>query len=413
MIRQGPTNPGSQSLSHRPYRWVAPALVTLAAPVLLYLILRAAVVSLQPALAYKLPPTAPRALLERSLEASILAQSSPSPQAIALARETAVRVPLAHEPFLVFANVARAKGDRAHSLMLLEEARDRRPMSRLAILQLATAYGEDKRYPEMIGELNVLIQRSGVHRSLLLAEFAKLISSAEGRAALAPVLATRPEWTEDFFQQVNKLEIAADSALDLLRRVRSASGGVDLAPERALYMDALVREGNVPRAREMWLRSNSAAGIPNNSPIVDPAFKGLKAGPPFGWKFASNEHGHAEISSNAREQPRLGIRYFGGGTLVLAEQLVALRPGRRTLTAVVKSETGVTSGHIFWELRCIGASRGLGEMPLDQASGAYQVFRSQFAIPTSDCSGQRLRLVAEPGDIAKTVSLTISRVSVE
>ena len=412
-MSKGSLDTDSRSPVARSPRWIVASLITLAAPLLLYLILRAAIVSVLPVLAYKLPPTAPRAMLEKVMEASILTQEAPTPQEIALARETAIRVPLAHEPFLTFANRARADGDRAQSLLLLEEARDRRPMSKITIFQLAAAYGEAKRYPEMIGALNVLLQRRGVHRYLLLSEFAKLMNGPEGRAALAPVLATRPEWTEDFMQQLGKSNISADNALDLLQRVESVDGQIDSTPERMLYMDALVREGKVRHAREIWLRSSSSAKIPDDSSIVDPDFRGLKAQPPFGWKLANDEHGRAEISPRGRERPYLNVKYFGGGTSVLAEQLVALTPGRRTLTARARSETGVASAHLFWELRCIGASGKLGEVSLDEASGSYRVFRRQLSIPNSGCSGQRLRLVAEPGDIAQTVELNISRIWVE
>ncbi|HEU0135318.1 MAG TPA: hypothetical protein VFR28_10885, partial [Allosphingosinicella sp.] len=145
--------------------------------------------------------------------------------------------------------------------------------------------------------------------------------------------------------------------------------------------------------------------------LFDGTFRGVKAPMPFGWAFHEVEAGRAEPSKDG-QRTYLDVAFFGGRAVTLAEQTLALPPGRHVLRAIARSPNGINSGRIFWQLTCQPGASRIALLDLTGAGAGDRRFEAAFTVPASGCPGQSLVLTAEPGDVATVANLEVSRVEI-
>ncbi|HEY0131151.1 MAG TPA: hypothetical protein VGB57_07085, partial [Allosphingosinicella sp.] len=107
----------------------------------------------------------------------------------------------------------------------------------------------------------------------------------------------------------------------------------------------------------------------------------------------------------------LDVAYFGGQSVSLAEQMLALPPGRHSLRLIARSPNGISSGRLFWRLNCLPGGSQIGLLDMGRAGPDNRRFSADFTVP-SGCPGQSLSLIAEPGDVASPVNLEIERMEI-
>jgi hypothetical protein len=396
-------------------RWPAYAAL-LAAPLLVYFIVRNAAAGLASpgaiAVASALPPP------NYALTLRGLARSAQDPaykvsrQTLRTAERGAVSMPLAFEPFFIAARAAEQEGRLDRAILLLEEARRRRPNYAATRLQLLAYYGQARRFPELLRELDVSLRLNAEARRLLLPELARLVGDPEGRAALAPALASEPVWREEFYKAARGRRIAPDAALALLSDIRARKKGGDVGLERAFYLETLVAAGAHGRARAIWTESLPPAERAKDGLVFDGGFRGSSAPPPFNWQLNDSDVGRAEIAGAGDGPSRLEAYYFGGRNAVLAEQALALAPGRYTLEFSARSEDGIKSGALSWRLACTPSGAAIATVALGPLGSGYRPHAGSFAVPVTGCAGQKLYLLAEPGDVSAAVTVEIAALKV-
>jgi tetratricopeptide (TPR) repeat protein len=389
---------------------VAVAAAMLAAPLLIYLVVRTAAVSLNPAAAAALPPRDPTSLVRVILPTVVDPRLRLPADLVRAARSAAVTAPLAYEPFVVQARVEQGRGRPARAIALLEEARRRRPNLILIHAQLAAYYQAAGRSRELLGEIDFILRKSPEARRALFPELAKLARDGGGRRILGEMLALNPGWRREFVAYLETRPPNPDQAASLVAAIRTANPSANVAPERRVYMHALMAAGDYRRARAIWLETLSPAARQAHDLLVDGAFRNPAIGAPFGWTFHDTANGRAgpTASGNAAY---LDVSYFGGANVVLAEQILALPPGRYRLSARARSISTISSGEIFWMVRCLPAQSDIGNLRLDGLTGEDRLLRATFTVPAS-CAGQRLSLEARPGDLAASVDAQISALEV-
>jgi len=405
---------GSQGEAGRPRRHVAAWALAAASPLIAYLIVKSAAAGFSTAAAVALgplPPADPAPTLKYLGRTAQQPNVRISEQMQRTAREGLARLPLAFEPFFVAARAAEQRRDLARAIALMEEARHRRPSHPAIRMQLMIYYTQAERYREALAEVDVVLRRNAELRPALMPELTKLIADRRGREALALVLAKEPSWRDEFFAAAAARKLDAAHARDLYQRIRALKPGGDVRLERQLILQAQASSGDYAGARRTLL-----AGLPEreraaNRYVFDGAFRGLPAPKPFGWKFEDLDVGRAEP---ARDGGRsyLDVAYFGGRAVTLAEQTLALPPGRFTIRSVARSDNGIASGQIFWRVSCLPARNPVGALDLSQAGANDRRFAAAFVIPATGCSGQALTLVAEPGDVAAVVNLEVSALEI-
>lgn len=404
---------GAQGVERSSGRRIAAWSVTAVSPLFAWLIVKAAASSLSVATALALAPLPPEnpAPILKGLEKAALQPSIRVTEGMqATARDGLERLPLAFEPFFVAARAAEQKGDLRRAIALMEEVRRRRFSHPSARMQLMIYYTKAERFPEALSELDFVLRRSEELRPRLLPELTKLVADPRGRAALATILSRDPVWKLDFFVAAGNRKIATADARDLYERIRVLKPKGDLLLERQLILQTQAASGNFAGARQTWLAALPPRERAPNRFMFDGDFRGLRAPGPFGWTFKDVEAGRAEPARDG-QRTYLDVAYFGGQSLGLAEQTLALPPGRRTLRLIARSPSGISSGRLFWRLTCLPGDNQIGLLDVSGASADNRRFEAAFTVP-SGCPGQLLRLVAEPGDVAAVVNLEISRMEI-
>jgi hypothetical protein len=387
--------------------WIAAALATLASPFALYLVVRAAVVGMSPTAAFALPPVDQVAIVQAALPAIGDPRRSLPPQIIPMARNSALTSPLEPEPFIVFAKQAAGMGNLARATRLMEEARRRGPNHLSTRLMLATYYIQARREPEAVSEIDYILRSDETARSLLLPELVKAMGDSRARRTLAEMLAAQPSWRQEFINVAQGKPVRPEDARQLMELVQKLRPRGDVSPERSLYLHALVGSGRGAEARAVWLRSYPEAERARHQYLFDGAFAAAPAAQPFGWALHDNDAGRAEIIRGGGGNSYLEANYFGGKNSVLAEQMLALQPGSYQLSFNARSDSQITSGLLYWTVSCGANGPELGRTIIKNPQPAYRKYQGEVRVGTG-CSGQSLRLVAEPGDVAAAFTVQIA-----
>ena len=384
------------------------AVATLAALPLTYAIVRAALVGHSPVAAIQLPPTDRSALLRAATLQAMMPDARIDASAEALAREVAATAPLASEPYFIMAKAAEQRGDLDRAIALMEVARRRRPNHPATRLQLVIYYGQARRFKDLFDEIDVAMRVNTNARRLLIPELSKLIADPEGRRAIADALARDPDWQREFFAAAQGRHVPADQSLALMNAIRTRRPAADLSLARQLYMDSLVHEGRASAARALWLETLPESRRERHALLYNGDFRAGAGVQPFGWTLHETEFGRAEI---VRGERHLDVNYFGGGGAVLAEQLIALPPGRYRFSFAVRGEAGTSGANMFWTLRCTPEDREVARVAVGNVTGTFARQQSELTVPGA-CGGQRLRLEAEPGEVSSPIHYQFADIEV-
>ncbi len=394
-------------------RRIAAWAVSAAAPLVAWLIVKAAASALSPATAVavgSLPPENPAATLKILQRASQPANARVTAETLRTAEDGLTRLPLAFEPFFIAARFAEQRGDLRRAMLLMEEVRRRRYSHPGARMQLMIYYIKGERFPEALSEIDFILRRNEDLRPALLPELAKLMAIPRGRAALAAILVKDPAWKKDFYAVAGIRKVAPGDARALYDQIRALKPKGDLLLERQLILQTQAASGDYAGARQTWLAALPQQQRESSRFLFDGAFRGLAAPAPFGWTFKDVDAGRAEPSRDA-QRPYLDVAYFGGRNVILAEQTLALAPGAHTLRLIARSPNGITSGRLFWRLACLPGDSQIGLLDMSRAVADNRRFSAAFTVP-SGCPGQLLTLVAEPGDVAASVNLEIASMEI-
>ncbi|HEX8512970.1 MAG TPA: hypothetical protein VF688_07665 [Allosphingosinicella sp.] len=387
--------------------------VSAAAPLIAWLIVKSAASGLSAATAVALaplPPENPAPILKVLARAAQPANARVTADTQRTAQDGLTHLPLAFEPFLIAARAAEQKGDLRKAILLMEEVRHRRYSHPAARMQLMIYYIKAERYPEALAEIDFILRRNEDLRPALLPELTKLVANPRGRAALAAILAKDPTWKKDFFAAAGARKVATADARALHDEIRKLKPAGDLLLERQLILQTQASSGDYAGARQTWLAALPAQERAVSRYMFDGAFRGVAAPAPFGWTFKDVEAGRAEPARDGQRN-YLDVAYFGGRSVVLAEQTLALAPGTHNLRLVARSPNGITSGRLFWRLTCLPGDSQIGVLDMSRAAADNRRFSASFTVP-SGCPGQALTLIAEPGDVAASVNLEIASMEI-
>ncbi|MFN3388537.1 MAG: hypothetical protein ACK40O_06355 [Allosphingosinicella sp.] len=390
-----------------------PLLATLAAPVAGYFAFRSAVAAVMPAavLFADLPPQDHRPSLTATMRLAQIPQQKVTPQMAETARAGLRSTPLAYEPFYILARAEEQAGRVGRATRLMEEARRRRPTHPAIRMQLLVYYTQQARYAEALVEMDLLMRRNEDLRRLLLPELVKMLAVREGRDALARILATEPEWREHFYAVAAQREVDPADARALLEGVRARKPGGDVALERQLVLQALAGAGRYGEARQQWLQGLPADERGRHATVFNGAFGGMAAPKPFGWDLQDLDVGRAEIVRDG-ERAYLDVIHFGGRDIALAEQVLALPPGRHRLTLVARADGEIGERRLLWRVACLPSGNVLGTLDLGAAKAGPTRLSTEFTVPASGCAGQKLMLIGQAGERAGVAAAQVERVEI-
>jgi hypothetical protein len=163
-------------------------------------------------------------------------------------------------------------------------------------------------------------------------------------------------------------------------------------------VNTLVSVGRLEEARAAWSRFD-----PQVRPVgelIDPRFE-LRAMPPFGWALASGSAGVAEPEGGGL----LHILYYGRDDMVLASQLMLLKPGTYRLAMRVSGAQPAAKS-LSWVIRCTQPVRELASISFSSTKDG--MLATDFTIPPQSCAAQALELTGKAPELPEQADVTIS-----
>jgi len=308
--------------------------------------------------------------------------------------------PLAPQPFLVRGVQAQVAGNQVLAERAFLEARDRDPRSVAAHYFLADHYLRTGQTRPGLGEIATLARL--VPQSLggiapYLAAYARspgavpgVMSMLRGYPELEPLL-------------LNALSSDASNER-LVLTFWSGRGGESARGWQERMLNTLVTAGQYDRAHAVWATFNPAA--PQRDELADPGFT-ARALPPFGWTLASGPSGVAEPEAGGS----LHILYYGRDNLVLASQLLVLKPRSYRLSMRISGASEADKS-LAWTVRCLPSSTEIATIALAGA-GKGGALTATFAVPSSGCTAQLLELAGTAPEFPEQSDVTIAGLRLE
>lgn len=340
----------------------------------------------------------------KSFRGGLLNPSLAVPSAIAdHIRDAGRSDPLAEEYVLVAALEQRSSLTPKAFADLLEVVRRRNPRNRLARLLLVEAYLRDGNAERAAKELaSFELLEKEMHPTLIPILKVMVEQPSTQEVTIEAVQGSR-------LQRMLALAMARDLAEpDIVLRLSGIPSPKEFSPQDENWVANVVGQyvsgGRIDEAYFLWRKffglANSDVGT-----VTDPSFSGFP-GPPFGWRLAQQAGGLAVIDNEL-----LQVTYYGRERWLIAEQILALRPGRyRLLYELGSGDANLPN--LVWQIECEPRGGSVLSLPFSEEELLYGVDREYFSIGSEQCPVQRLSLSARPRDRATTRSATIREVQI-
>lgn len=306
-----------------------------------------------------------------------------------------IKAPLAPEPFLVRGVQAQVAGDQALAERAFLEARRRDPRSVAAHYFLADIYVRTGQTRRGLGEITALARLVPQSLQGVAPHLAAFARSPGGAAEAKAMLRNHPE-----LEPLLLDALASDAANDrLIMYLWNGGEGESARGWQERLLNSLVAAGRYGEARTAWLRFSPRS--PQAGELVDPGFV-AHALPPFGWTLSSGPAGLAEPEGGGR----LHILYYGRDDIILASQMLMLKPGSYRLSMRVGGVSPAAKS-LAWAIRCLPSSNELAVIGLANA-GKGGALTATFAVPPSGCAAQRFELRGTAPELPEQADVTIA-----
>jgi len=219
------------------------------------------------------------------------------------------------------------------------------------------------------------------------------------REPLAKLLAGRPEWANNFIEDVAANATDPVAAAALFARLHQLRYTVPPSADATLSA-ALVAQGNIDAAWRYYAATRSNVHRDRNR---NPRFEQVPALPgPFDWKWTS-----IEGLSILAEPGAIEYQVSGGRSGLLLNQMQVLPQGQYRFQAQVASVQGGDKERPYWTVTCTDGPELL-RSTLPRGDGSIAL---SFAVP-SGCLSQQLTLTAPTPDDLNDLSGRIMRAEI-
>lgn len=252
---------------------------------------------------------------------------------------------------------------------------------------------------------DIALRASAEASGLLLPNLVAALIEPKVRAALLPIIASEPAWTNNFLHMIATSGIAPAAGMTFFREGKAVNLPVN-DNYRAALVNGLLAEGEAEQAWEYYAEFRRGA-VRNRS--RDPAFAlNAEIRAAFDWQPTTQ----SGISTVILQQGQGGILDFSmppgtGGMLVQQTQL--LPQGAYRISGRSQAIDLPERSRPYWALLCQDG-RELGRVEVPNSAVSNGVFEGLVSVP-GDCRVQTLLLAARASDYINGVSGRIERAS--
>jgi hypothetical protein len=315
--------------------------------------------------------------------------------------------PIAEEPFLLEGVIALSEGDTKRGEALLQEAKRRSPRNRMARLLLLDRFLRTERPREAAAELGTLMVLVPQSSEVLIAQLAEMVTDQKTAGTLRGALNNNPILLNAVLSRLAYRGASADTILALSSAAGPPPPGVDKRWQEIL-VDKLANQGQVDRAHRLWREFSKVPAMDPGKGLYDPELRGLPGTPPFNWRLVTGAEGVAERASGGGLQ----IGFYGRSNLLLAEQLLMLKPGAYRFQFQAEGDAKGETSRLAWTLTCQGSKAVPMQLPLAGITYAPRTVGANFTVPASGCGAQWLRLSGSAAEFPAEQNVTIRNLQI-
>jgi hypothetical protein len=355
-----------------------------------------------------LAPRDTRVELARALLLLHQQRGEPTPEVLGIAMHAAPDAPAALEPVLISAAALAAAGEDRRAEALLLEARLRDPRSALVRVHLLQLFATSGRVAEAAQELVVLANLlPALSGELFIPQLAFYADDVAHRTTYGRLLAAHPKARRELLLHLASIGEDPGLVMDLAARSEPAEKSPEDDAWQMPLVDRLLKDGDLDRARRLWLRFDGAEPGMGRELLYDGSFANPPRPGPFGWQLSDTSGGAAE-PGGARG---LAVSYFGRERADLARQIVLLAPGRYRLQAKVSGNGRAEPSALGWRLTCLGSNSELLNLPLGLVTSSPSQVDADFKVPPG-CVGQTLSLSGVPLEFTKAENVWVHQIQI-
>jgi len=316
-------------------------------------------------------------------------------QARRMAEQALLSDPLNARALRILGQIAELSRDEPRSWQLMQASVRRSLNETLAVAWLTSKSAERRDYAAAMRYADVLLRTRPQVSNEVIPLLARLAENGEAVTGLKEMLSQNPPWRAQFFDALPNSITDARTPLDLLMAVKHSPVPPATAELRS-YLNFLIGRKFYALAYYTWLHflppdQISAAGF-----VFNGGFETVPSGLPFDWSITPGAGATVEVDTVPDEggNHALFARFEDSrvefGAVV---QLIVLAPATYRLEAVYKG-TLLGQRGLKWRVTCVGgATRSIGESGMIMGmSSAWKPIEFSFAVPSSDCPAQYVRL---------------------
>jgi tetratricopeptide (TPR) repeat protein len=311
-----------------------------------------------------------------------------------LARRALRANPLDGRSYRVLAGLAEARGDRAEAARLYAVAAQRAPRDALSQAWMLDYHLAEGDLPAAMRNLDLMLRVNPALFTALEPMLLSLASEPQAHEALAERLASAPPWRGRLLALVAAKAPDRQAVAPLFDRLRKAPGG--LAPaELSAWLDRLGRDGQWGQAYLIWVSQLPPERLQGLGNLYNGSFEWEPGQGAFHWRLARVAGARIDRLPTDGAQGRLALRVaFEDRRVPFANvsQLLALAPGRYTLSGQAKPDNLRTERGLVWTVTCASGGAALGETEPLRGNGPWREFEAAFEVPAQNCAAQWLVL---------------------
>lgn len=218
---------------------------------------------------------------------------------------------------------------------------------------------------------------------------APLLQDPAAYAEMLTTLQSNPPWRGALLRSL----VSSDAGLPLANRLvldLSTSSAPATQVELRTVLNALVRAGDYPTARRLFLFTLSDQDWARAGLVFNAGFETSATSLPFDWIFRNTAAAYLE-SSSVTPQNGMNVRFLDKPAREIElRQMLVLEPGRYRLKLNASSAQLKAPKGLFWRLRCL--KPGAEIVRLDVTEGTYRNKETAVDFDVGDCPAQSLEL---------------------
>jgi hypothetical protein len=262
-----------------------------------------------------------------------------------------------------------------------------------AVAWLVDKSFEKKDYDDTLKYADVLLRTRPQLISYIMPTLVQIAENKDTGSGLRRLLSDNPPWRAQFFDALPSSVSDARTPLELLLAMKDSPYPPATEDLRG-YLNFLIGRKFYALAYYAWLQFLPAEQLNSLGPLFNGSFETAPSGLPFDWVIAPGAGVTIDIApAPGREESRALVVAFEQGRVEFrgVTQLIMLAPGRYQFNGRYTGELSGQRG-LKWRIACAGGAM-IGESGMVAGRTAtWRDIEFGFAVPTSDCPAQYLRL---------------------